>query len=150
MNPQLTWIIAMRRYNSNALIAADLSNDATYAEMLLETFGGSVIGLQISRNGDGMNPKRRPVKHSAMWIYTPRPLPAAADGGAPRYGLVVTAEAASRSGPCQRRRAPFRFQIRCSASNRQSTTGCRRANQRAPDCRSRNIRKARGPCPLTR
>ena len=38
--------------------------------MLLETFGPRVIGLQISRNGDGMNPERRPVKHSAMLIYT--------------------------------------------------------------------------------
>jgi hypothetical protein len=32
---------ADRRYNSNALIVADLSNDATYAEVLLDTFGGA-------------------------------------------------------------------------------------------------------------
>ena len=44
-----------RRYHNNALIVADLSNDATYAEMLLETFGPRVIGMQISRHGDGMN-----------------------------------------------------------------------------------------------
>jgi len=59
-----------RRYNCNALIVADLSNDATYAEVLFETFGPRVIGLQISRGGDGLNPERRPVKNSAMLIYT--------------------------------------------------------------------------------
>ena len=30
-----------RQYNSNALIVVDLSNDATYAEVLFETFGGA-------------------------------------------------------------------------------------------------------------
>jgi hypothetical protein len=59
-----------RRYNSNALIIADLSNDATYGEVLFENFGARVIGVQISRYGDGMNFERRPVKHRAMWIYT--------------------------------------------------------------------------------
>ena len=59
-----------RRYGCNALIIADLSNDATYAEVLLETFGSRVIGLQISRHGDGMNPERRPVKHGSMLVYT--------------------------------------------------------------------------------
>ena len=29
-----------------------------------------VIGLQITRSGDGMTYELRPVKHSAMWIYT--------------------------------------------------------------------------------
>ena len=42
-----------RRYHSNALIVADLSNDPSYAEPLLETFGRRMIGLQISRSGDG-------------------------------------------------------------------------------------------------
>src|SRR6476646_170414 len=32
-----------RRYNNNALIVADLSNDASYAEVLLETFGPRII-----------------------------------------------------------------------------------------------------------
>jgi hypothetical protein len=59
-----------RRHNNNALIVADLSNDATYAEVLLETFGARVIGLQITRAGDGMNPERRPVGAGAMLIYT--------------------------------------------------------------------------------
>jgi hypothetical protein len=35
-----------RRHGSNALIVADLSNDATYAEVLHETFGPRVIGLR--------------------------------------------------------------------------------------------------------
>ena len=59
-----------RRHESDAVIVADLSNDPTYAEVLLETFGPRVIGLQISRHGDGMNFERRPVKHSAMFVYT--------------------------------------------------------------------------------
>ena len=59
-----------RYYNSNALIIADLSNDDTYAEVLFETFGVRVIGLRISRHGDGMTAERRPVKHSAMLFYT--------------------------------------------------------------------------------
>ncbi len=59
-----------RRYNCNALIVADLSNDATYAEVLLETFGPRVIGVQISRSGDGMSFERRPVRNSSMLIYT--------------------------------------------------------------------------------
>jgi hypothetical protein len=33
---------------------ADLSYDPTYAEVLLETFRTRVIGVQISRHGDGM------------------------------------------------------------------------------------------------
>jgi hypothetical protein len=65
-----------RRYYSDALIVADLSNDATYAEVLYETFGPRVIGLHISRNGDGMNHERRPVKQGAdvglhRWPHPP-------------------------------------------------------------------------------
>ena len=59
-----------RRYNSNALIVADLSNDPTYAEVLLETFGPRVIGLHISRHGDGMNVEWRSVKQGHMPVYT--------------------------------------------------------------------------------
>jgi hypothetical protein len=59
-----------RRYNSNALIVADLSNDATYAEVLHEAFGPRVIGLQITRNGDGMDFERRPVRGAVMMVYT--------------------------------------------------------------------------------
>ena len=60
-----------RRYNSNALIVADLSNDPTYAETLVDTFGSQrVIGLQISRFGDGMTFERRPVRNGAILVYT--------------------------------------------------------------------------------
>ena len=59
-----------RRHNHNALIVADLSNDATYAETLVETFGPRVIGLQISRHGDGMNAEWRPVRHGHLPVYT--------------------------------------------------------------------------------
>jgi hypothetical protein len=58
-----------RRYNCNALIVADLSNDATYAEALLETFGPRVIGIHIGPHGDGMKFERRPVKNASMLIY---------------------------------------------------------------------------------
>ena len=59
-----------RKYNSNAIIVADLSNDATYAETLYDTFGSRVIGLQITRSGDGMSFERRQVRDSAMLVYT--------------------------------------------------------------------------------
>jgi hypothetical protein len=59
-----------RRYHSDALIVADFSNDPTYAEVMFETFGKRVIGLQISRSGDGMNFERRLVKNSAILVYT--------------------------------------------------------------------------------
>jgi hypothetical protein len=63
--------IVDRRYDSNAIIVADLSNDATYAEVLFDTFGPArVIGIQISRHGDGMTAERRPVKHGSMLFYT--------------------------------------------------------------------------------
>ncbi len=59
-----------RRHNNNALIVADLSNDATYAEVLHETFGPRVIGLHISRYGDGMNHESRPVRSGSLPVYT--------------------------------------------------------------------------------
>jgi hypothetical protein len=59
-----------RRHGSNALIIADLSNDATYAEVLYEIFGARVIGVQITRHGDGSCFERRPVKNGVMLVYT--------------------------------------------------------------------------------
>ena len=59
-----------RHYDSEALIVADLSNDVSYAEVLHETFGRRVIGLHISRNGDGMNVEWRPGKRAATPVYT--------------------------------------------------------------------------------
>jgi hypothetical protein len=58
-----------RRFASNALIVADLSFDPTYAEVLHQTFGSRVIGLQIGRSGDGLTCEQRPVNHSAMPVY---------------------------------------------------------------------------------
>jgi hypothetical protein len=57
------------RHNRNALIVADLSNDATYAEVLYETFGSRVIGLQIGRSGDGMTPAWWQVKGGGLYVY---------------------------------------------------------------------------------
>ena len=59
-----------RRYYSNTMIIVDLSNDATYAEFLYETFGQRVIGVHISRYGDGMNPEHRPVRGGYLPVYT--------------------------------------------------------------------------------
>jgi hypothetical protein len=58
-----------QRYGRNALIIVDLSNDATYAEVLYETFGPRVIGLHISRYGNGTTFQRWPVKHGSLPVY---------------------------------------------------------------------------------
>ena len=58
-----------QNYNRDCLIVADLSNDATYGEALFETFGRRVIGVQISRFGDGTTCQRRPVKNGAIPVY---------------------------------------------------------------------------------
>jgi hypothetical protein len=57
------------RFGRNALIVADLSNDPTYAEVLYETFGQRVIGVHISRYGDGITFERRLVKGGSVPIY---------------------------------------------------------------------------------
>jgi hypothetical protein len=59
-----------RRYDSKTLIVADLSNDATYAEPLFERFGHRLIGVQITRGGNDMNPETRQVKNDAILVYT--------------------------------------------------------------------------------
>jgi hypothetical protein len=59
-----------RRHGNNALIVADVSNDTSYAEPLLSTFGPRVIGLHISRHGDGMTIEHRPVGAGSMRVYT--------------------------------------------------------------------------------
>jgi len=58
-----------RQWQSNALIVADLRNEASYGEFLLQTFGHRVIGLQITRHGDGMKPERRPTGAGHMLVY---------------------------------------------------------------------------------
>ena len=58
-------------YNSNALIVADLSSDAYLRRSAVrDVWSARVIGIQISRHGDGMDCERWPVKHSAMLVYT--------------------------------------------------------------------------------
>jgi hypothetical protein len=57
------------RYDRNALIIADLSNDSSYGEQLLETFGPRVIGVHIGRHGDGMQGERRPVGRGSIVVY---------------------------------------------------------------------------------
>ena len=76
-----------RRYNNNALIVADLSNDATYAEILLETFGPRVIGMQISRHGDGMN-LRRGRPNMAICRFTPSAEAICSNCSTPNFNLI--------------------------------------------------------------
>ena len=58
-----------QRYQRKALIVADLSHDPTYAEVLYDTFGKRVVGLHISRHGDGMSRDWRPIKNRGIPIY---------------------------------------------------------------------------------
>ena len=59
-----------RLYDSRTLIVADLSNDATYAEILFQRFGSRVIGVHITRSGDGATPEYRPVKGGHVPVHT--------------------------------------------------------------------------------
>jgi hypothetical protein len=59
-----------REYHSNTLIVADVSNNDTYAEVLYAMFGQRVIGLHITRGGDGSNGEWRPVKDGRLPVYT--------------------------------------------------------------------------------
>jgi hypothetical protein len=59
-----------RRYYSNALIVADLSNDASYAEDLFHTFGCRVVGVHITRHGNGLGFERRQVPGGVIWVYS--------------------------------------------------------------------------------
>jgi hypothetical protein len=59
-----------RRYNNSSLIVADLSNDATYGEILVQTFPHRVVGVQISRHGDGIGAERWNTRYGSFLIYT--------------------------------------------------------------------------------
>jgi len=59
-----------RRYYHEALIAADLSNDKSYAEPLVQAFGVRVIGFHISRHGDGSTCVQHRVGNRSILIYT--------------------------------------------------------------------------------
>jgi Terminase large subunit, T4likevirus-type, N-terminal len=58
-----------QQFNCDCLIVADLSNDASYAEILLQTFGIRVIGLHISRYGNGMEAERRFTNYGSILVY---------------------------------------------------------------------------------
>ena len=62
--------IVDRRLGSRNLILADLSYDPSYADTLHEFFGNRVIGLQITRSGDGMSLEHRQVKTGVIRVYT--------------------------------------------------------------------------------
>jgi hypothetical protein len=59
-----------RRCISKPLIIEDASNDRTCAELLCERIGPRVIGLHISRSGDGKDADWWPVKNGRMLVYT--------------------------------------------------------------------------------
>ena len=59
-----------RLYGSRNLIVVDISNDSTYAEIMYEMFGQRVIGLQITRHGDGLQVEWRPIKNGGISVYT--------------------------------------------------------------------------------
>ena len=59
-----------REYNNSSLIIADLSNDATYGEILVQTFPRRVIGLHISRYGDGNGCEIRQTHYGPLPVYT--------------------------------------------------------------------------------
>jgi len=59
-----------RYYGHKTIIIADISNDPTYAEVLYEFFGERVIGVQITRHGDGLEVERRQIKNGHIWVYT--------------------------------------------------------------------------------
>ena len=56
-------------HGRNALIVADLSIDPTYAEVLYETFGPRVIGVHITRHGNGKTFEPRQVKGGWVPVY---------------------------------------------------------------------------------
>jgi hypothetical protein len=58
-----------RRYNNDALIIADLTNDPTYAEALFDMFGNRIVGVHICPHGDGTNFEQRLVRNSAIPVY---------------------------------------------------------------------------------
>jgi hypothetical protein len=59
-----------RKFGCRNLIIADLSNDATYAEVLYELFGNRLIGVHIARSGDGMDQSCWRVKNGFIPVYT--------------------------------------------------------------------------------
>jgi Terminase large subunit, T4likevirus-type, N-terminal len=59
-----------RKFGCRALIIADITRDDSYAEILYEMFGRRLIGLHISRSGEGSQQIMRPVQNGAVPIFT--------------------------------------------------------------------------------
>jgi hypothetical protein len=57
-------------FGGRNLIVADVSNDATYAEVLFERFGQRFIGLHITRSGSGREFDVWQVKKGEVLVYT--------------------------------------------------------------------------------
>jgi hypothetical protein len=57
------------RYYHDAVIVPDLSNDASYAEVLNEAFGKRVQGVQIGAAGDGTTIETRILKNGYVRVY---------------------------------------------------------------------------------
>jgi hypothetical protein len=57
------------RYDHNVVIVPDLSNDASYAEVLFDAFGKRVQGVQISAAGDGTAIETRILKNGLVRVY---------------------------------------------------------------------------------
>jgi hypothetical protein len=57
------------RYYHDAVIVPDLSNDASYAEVLYEAFGKRVVGVQIGAAGDGTTIETRILKNGYVRVY---------------------------------------------------------------------------------
>jgi hypothetical protein len=59
-----------RKFGGRNLIVVDLSNDAAYAEILYELIRDRLIGLHITRSGDGMDRSSWRVKNGSIPLYT--------------------------------------------------------------------------------
>jgi hypothetical protein len=57
-----------RRYGNDAPIVPYLSSDATYGEVLHDTFGKRVVGVQIGAHGDGSTFEIRRVRNGVIQV----------------------------------------------------------------------------------
>jgi hypothetical protein len=62
-----------RQYDCKTLVVADLTQDPSYGEMLHERFGDRLIGVHITRTGDGLGaPELRLAGRATYPVYTVR------------------------------------------------------------------------------
>jgi hypothetical protein len=57
------------RQAHNSIILVDLSNDPTYGEILYRQFGPRLVGVQITRSGDGSQAHMRATAGGAFPVY---------------------------------------------------------------------------------